>query len=58
MRQMENQALAYPAGGKILQNHAVFGDFTGFVLGWGQLTVLLILDVCQPWTKESCYILK
>lgn len=56
MRQMENQALAYPAGGKILQNHAGFGDLTGFAVGWGQLTVLLILDVCQ--TKESCYILK
>ena len=45
MRQMENQALSYPAGGKILQNHAGFGDFTGFVLGWGQLAVLLILDL-------------
>lgn len=55
---MENQALTYPAGGKILQNHAGFGDVTSFAVGWGPLTALLILDVCQPWTKESCHILK
>lgn len=39
MRCMEDKALTYPVGGMMLQNHDGFGD-TGFMVGWGQLTIL------------------
>lgn len=35
-----------------------FSDLTGFAVYWGQLTVLLILDVSQPWAKENCHVLQ